>query len=457
MSSQKDDNQQDNSVTAHSSSDSGVAASMDAALNKAADEDAKMREDSSQNFDESKNSADSSFDTNDSSFKPYESKNKVSDSDSVLKEATGEQNDSDSDTFSGLNGFKPIDKNKDEEYYEKLNNTNVDSILYGSSSSSASKSKNAQIPDTSQQDPLLNLPRLSTRIWCVVLAVMMLSIATFLWWVTVQTVLGQGYEEMVIAGFGVNGVPSALSIVLMPLRNSMGIMVLGAVITVCSLILAVMRKRWWLVGQCAAIILLSIIAEPLKKILPRPMLISIEYLASNSAPSGHALIIAASCALIVCCASRGFRAWSALASSALVFLVSCSLVAGHWHRPSDVIVSVLIVGAITLLVLAFTRKSGMDIPGSRRSSISVQIVGTSMITLGVMMCMYAAYLIWQILPGVDLFARWAVGVSYIATYWSIAGVSLFVYGVLMVMRQATAAPLSRIGLVGAPPMPPQAK
>ena len=234
-------------------------------------------------------------------------------------------------------------------------------------------------------------------------------------------------------------------------------MVLGAVITVCSLILAVMRKRWWLVGQCAAIILLSIIAEPLKKILPRPMLISIEYLASNSAPSGHALIIAASCALIVCCASRGFRAWSALASSALVFLVSCSLVAGHWHRPSDVIVSVLIVGAITLLVLAFTRKSGMDIPGSRRSSISVQIVGTSMITLGVMMCMYAAYLIWQILPGVDLFARWAVGVSYIATYWSIAGVSLFVYGVLMVMRQATAAPLSRIGLVGAPPMPPQAK
>ena len=277
MSSQKDDNQQDNSVTAHSSSDSGVAASMDAALNKAADEDAKMREDSSQNFDESKNSADSSFDTNDSSFKPYESKNKVSDSDSALKEATGEQNDSDSDTFSGLNGFKPIDKNKDEEYYEKLNNTNVDSILYGSSSSSASKSKNSQIPDTSQQDPLLNLPRLSTRIWCVVLAVMMLSIATFLWWVTVQTVLGQGYEEMVIAGFGVNGVPSALSIVLMPLRNSMGIMVLGAVITVCSLILAVMRKRWWLIGQCAAIVLLSIIAEPLKKILPRPMLISIEY------------------------------------------------------------------------------------------------------------------------------------------------------------------------------------
>ena len=125
MSSQKDDNQQDNSVTAHSSSDSGVAASMDAALNKAADEDAKMREDSSQNFDESKNSADSSFDTDGSSFKSYESENKVSDSDSVLKDANNKQNDSDSDTFSGLNGFKPIDKNKDEEYYEKLNNLSL--------------------------------------------------------------------------------------------------------------------------------------------------------------------------------------------------------------------------------------------------------------------------------------------------------------------------------------------
>ena len=132
------------------------------------------------------------------------------------------------------------------------------------------------------------------------------------------------------------------------------------------------------------------------------------------------------------------------------------MIAGHWHRSSDVLISLLIVGAVTLAVLAGTRSSGMDMPAYRRSSISVQIVGSSMITLGALACLYAVYLIWQILPGVDIFAQWASGVSYIATYWLIIGVSLLVYGVIMVMRHATAAPLSRLGLVGAPPTPPSA-
>lgn len=310
--------------------------------------------------------------------------------------------------------------------------------------------------EESEFDPLTKRPRVSAILWCVALAVVFLISAAGLWFVCVQTVIGQSYEEMVIDGFGSHGVPSWLKLCLKPLCNSIVVIVIGALIAVAALVVACVRRRWWLLGQCAGIIILAAVAEPLKKILPRPMLINIQYLSANSAPSGHALLVATACALLICTVSRVWRAWAAVASTVISVLVQLSLIAGHWHRTSDVIMSLLLVGAITLIVLALTRSSGMDLPAYRRSSISVQIVGSSMITLGVFSCLYAEYLVWQILPGVDIFAQWAANVSYIATYWLIIGVSLLVYGAIMVMRHSTASPLSRLGLVGAPPTPPSA-
>lgn len=310
--------------------------------------------------------------------------------------------------------------------------------------------------EVAQVDPLMKRPRLSTILWCVVLAIGFLTSAVALWFMTVRTVAGQSYEEMLIDGFGTQGVPSWLAFLLRSICNSITVVALGIILAIVALVIVCVRKRWWLLGQCAAIIVVSAAAEPLKKILPRPLLVHIEYLAANSAPSGHALLISAACALLVCAVSRRWRAWVALLSAVVNVLVELSLIAGHWHRSADVLMSVLIVGAVTLGVLACTRSSGMDNPEHRCSSMSVQIVGSSMITLGVLSCLYSAYLIWQIMPGVSVAARWASNVSYIATYWVIIGITLLVYGVIMVMRHATAAPLSRLGLVGAPPTPPPA-
>ena len=320
----------------------------------------------------------------------------------------------------------------------------------------SSKDSQSDADDIDQLDPLVKRPRISTILWCVAIAIVFLASAAFIWFISVQTVLGQSYEEMVIDGFGSHGMPSWLALCLRPISVSMVVIVAGIIIALVSLIVVCIRKRWWLLGQCAGIIILSAAAEPLKKILPRPMLISIEYLAANSAPSGHTLLITASCALLICAVSRVWRAWASVAAAFISVLVELSLVAAHWHRVSDVLISLLIVGAVTLIMLACTRSSGMDMPAYRRSSISVQIVGSSMITIGVLACLYAIYLIWQILPGVDIFAQWAASTSYVATYWLIIGVSLLVFGVIMVMRHSTASPLSRLGLVGAPPTPPSA-
>ena len=339
----------------------------------------------------------------------------------------------------GSNESKPINGSK---------------AINGSKPINGSKASGASDDALSPLDPLLSNPRISTRIWCVVCGLIMVAAAFGLWWLAVRTQLGQSYEEMVIEGFGENALPSWLSLVLAPLRKSVVIVSISVLIGCIALVIAIVRKRWWLIGQCVVIVLLSLSSEPLKKILPRELLVNIETLAKNSAPSGHTLLVACACALLVCCVTRTFRAWTALIAAVFTCLVAYSLMAGKWHRPTDVIMSLLLVGAASLFALAASRKSGMDIPGSRRSSVSVQIIGTSMITFGLLFCIYATYLVWQILPGVGLFARWAEGVSYLSVYWAVAGVSLLVFGVVMVLRQASAAPLSRLGLVGAPPTPP---
>ena len=78
-------------------------------------------------------------------------------------------------------------------------------------------------------------------------------------------------------------------------------------------------------------------------------------------------------------------------------VIGLSVIAGAWHRPVDVVMSCC-WRALALLAMAFTRTSGMDAPGKRASSPSVQIVGTVMITAGVLCCCYAAYIMWQIEP-----------------------------------------------------------
>ncbi|KXA18712.1 phosphatase PAP2 family protein [Gardnerella vaginalis] len=308
--------------------------------------------------------------------------------------------------------------------------------------------------DISKLDPLMNRPRISTIALCGVCAVLFAASAAAVWFLAVRTSLGQSYEEMVISTFGYSAIPSTLAAILAPLRNSIIVIVLSVLICVAALIVVIIRKRWWLLAQCAAILALSLAAEPLKRVLPRPMLVNVATLAKNSAPSGHTLLMAAACAILICAVSRAFRAWVAAGAALITFLLAVALMGGRWHRPADVVMSVLMVGAIACAAMAFTRGSAMDLPGRRRSSISVQIVGTAMITMGIIGIVYFAYMFYQILPGVELGAKWAIGVSHVLTYWAVAGVCGLTFGVLMVLKHCTAAPLSRLGLVGAPPTPP---
>lgn len=303
-------------------------------------------------------------------------------------------------------------------------------------------------------DPLTVQPRISSRVLCVVFALMMAAMAAGVWWLGVCTEDGQAYDDMVWSHLA-ERLPDWLDPVVGVFTVSLVVQIISAVLAVGAVIVAIVRKRWWLLGQSAVFAVLCLASSLLKEHLPRPFIIHVEAPEANSAPSGHTILAAAAGIALLCVVPRAWRALTGVIGAVFALLVGASVVVGKWHRPTDVVMALCIAGAMAMLTLAFTRTSGMDEPGKRASSPTVQIVGTVMITGGVLLLAYTAYVIWQIVPGLELSAEWCIEGACVSAMTGVSGMALLVFGMTLAMRQITASPLTRLGLVGAPPAPPR--
>ena len=303
-------------------------------------------------------------------------------------------------------------------------------------------------------DPLTVRPRISSCVLCVVFALMMAAMAAGVWWLGVCTEDGQAYDDMVWSHLA-ERLPDWLDPVVGVFTVSLVVQIISAVLAVGAVIVAIVRKRWWLLGQSAVFAVLCFASSLLKEQLPRPFIIHVEAPEANSAPSGHTILAAAAGIALLCVVPRAWRALTGVIGAVFALLVGASVVVGKWHRPTDVVMALCIAGAMAMLTLAFTRTSGMDEPGKRASSPTVQIVGTVMITGGVLLLAYTAYVIWQIVPGLELSAEWCIEGACVSAMTGVSGMALLVFGMTLAMRQITASPLTRLGLVGAPPAPPR--
>ena len=307
------------------------------------------------------------------------------------------------------------------------------------------------------RDPLMSRPRISALVLCLVAGLACLGLAALVWWAAVWTVPGQTYDDMALTNF--RGfldqaplVKAYLGLFTIPYATVVICVVLG----LFALVVVLVRRRWWLLGQVVVYALVVYgAARILKRFLPRPVLIHVQASAANSAPSGHTILALAVVLALLCVVPRVWRAFVALAGFAFDLSVGCSLVQGGWHRPSDVVMGILIPTGLCLIALAATRGTGMDAPGTRMSSASIQIVSTLMSVAGFLGILYACYVIWQVSPGLEIGARWtAYGVHCSAVIMMASALSLTL-GLVLTMRQITASPLTRMGLVGRPPAPPQ--
>ena len=303
-------------------------------------------------------------------------------------------------------------------------------------------------------DPLAVRPRISSRVLCAVFGLLLIAAGFGIWWVCVFTEDGQSYDELVWKNLSTN-VPDAVGSLMSLVAQSWLVIAISCLLAVIGVVSALVRRRWWLVGQIVVFAAVCLAVTRIKGVLPRPFIINTDSPAANSAPSGHTMLAAACAVILLLAVPRAARALAGIIGVIWSWTVGVSVIYGQWHRPSDVAMSILLVAGLALIVLVFTRTSGMDEPGSRVSSMSVQIVGSVLITGGLLLLAYSAYVIWQVVPGLNISASWAVSGSIVSAIVGVAGVAALTFGLLLALRHITAAPLSRLGLIGAPPAPPK--
>ena len=303
-------------------------------------------------------------------------------------------------------------------------------------------------------DPLAVRPRISSRVLCAVFGLLLIAAGFGIWWVCVFTEDGQSYDELVWKNLSTN-VPGAVGSLMSLVAQSWLVIAISCLLAVIGVVSALVRRRWWLVGQIVVFAAVCLAVTRIKGVLPRPFIINTDSPAANSAPSGHTMLAAACAVILLLAVPRAARALAGIIGVIWSWTVGVSVIYGQWHRPSDVAMSILLVAGLALIVLVFTRTSGMDEPGSRVSSVSVQIVGSVLITGGLLLLAYSAYVIWQVVPGLNISASWAVSGSIVSAIVGVAGVASLTFGLLLALRHITAAPLSRLGLIGAPPAPPK--
>lgn len=303
-------------------------------------------------------------------------------------------------------------------------------------------------------DPLAVRPRISSRVLCAVFGLLLIAAGFGIWWVCVFTEDGQSYDELVWKNL-VTNVPDAVGGLMSLVAQSWLVIAISCLFAVIGVVSALVHRRWWLVGQIVVFAVVCLAVTRIKGVLPRPFIINTDSPAANSAPSGHTMLAAACAVILLLAVPRVARALAGIIGVIWSWAVGVSVIYGQWHRSSDVAMSILLVAGLALIVLAFTRTSGMDEPGSRVSSVSVQIVSSVLITGGLLLLAYSAYVIWQVVPGLNISASWAVSGSIVSAIVGVAGVAALTFGLLLALRHITAAPLSRLGLIGAPPAPPK--
>ena len=120
--------------------------------------------------------------------------------------------------------------------------------------------------------------------------------------------------------------------------------VMVAVGAIASIIIAVVRRAWFpLLVAVAAAFAAVVTTQLLKNVfLTRPDL-GVDGYVSNSFPSGHTTVAAASALMVFLVASPHTRWLAGTIGAAFAVAAGVSTLVSLWHRPSDVIAALLVV------------------------------------------------------------------------------------------------------------------
>lgn len=173
------------------------------------------------------------------------------------------------------------------------------------------------------------------------------------------TAAGQRFDELALAGSEHGS--STLWRVAGPVLDVVSVAFI-AVAVVVVLVIAALRRAWGLGLQVAVLVAgANLTTQVLKHdVLERADLGVLTQRPGNSLPSGHTTVAASVAIALLLVVPRRTRPYVALLGAAWTAATGVSTLVGQWHRPSDVLAALLVVGAWTGLVVAFTPRSAVD-------------------------------------------------------------------------------------------------
>lgn len=148
---------------------------------------------------------------------------------------------------------------------------------------------------------------------------------------------------------------------------------------------AVVRRRATLAARALGIIAVSNVAtQVLKWLLVRPDL-DLTFVFPNSLPSGHVSVVASCAAAMVVVAPDYLRSLAAWVGWLWISFMGMIVMIESWHRLSDVLVSIMIVGVCALVLAPIESQARHFVVGQRVMGIMTlcALVGAALLSIWV--------------------------------------------------------------------------
>lgn len=167
----------------------------------------------------------------------------------------------------------------------------------------------------------------------------------------VHTGRGQRLDQLVLTAAQNDQGP--MTRIVAPVLNTVTLPVIVVALLVAA-VLAVLQRHTSMAVHLVVLVAGAALSTQAVKLLvmDRPVLASGLDVTPNSFPSGHATLAAAIAVALTLASPRRFRGPVAVLGAAWTAIAGIGTIAGGWHRPSDVLGALLIVGAWAFLVLA---------------------------------------------------------------------------------------------------------
>lgn len=257
------------------------------------------------------------------------------------------------------------------------------------------------------------------------------------WWFFVTTPRGARLDDIAYRGSWIGGwIVSDRSDRLLRVVSVQGVAVVMAAVALTALL----RRRWMLALEAAAVVAASNVTTQVLKyhLLTRPNW-GFDGFSENSYPSGHTTAAASAMVAAVLVAPRALRAVVALVGAVVMVAFGYGTLAAHWHRPSDVIggflvcfswaFAALFVGAVRQALLG---RQGAERPDPRRPSRAMPLL---MLLAGLVATGIAAWCGWQTWPwatgNIDRALRHQQFVAYLGASSGICGLAFCGMAVLL--------------------------